>query len=279
MKNNKVGVFAGGGAFGAYQVGVLSKLRPKYDIVYGCSTGALIAIFAILEKWDILAKLYTSISSKDIFKVNPFYKNGLPNLFIIIPRLVLGKSVGDTDNLRQLIKNNFTLEMYNEILALDKDVCIIVTSVTDKINQTKYIYLSKTPYEEFCFYVWASTCVPIVCTLAIDKNGIEYCDGGVTEVIPMQQAVINEAKEIDLFTYNNLLENKFRSKTKNSLHLLARVWDIFRHKLEHNSYDIALMEGVKINEYNPPYKLADNAMIFDKIKMLKWYNLGYNSIQ
>ena len=279
INSNKVGVFSGGGALGAYQVGVLSKLKPKYNIVYGCSTGALIAIFAILEKWDVLTKLYTSITAKDIFSVNPFYKNGMPNLFVIIPRLILGKSVGDTENLRELIKKHFTIEMYNEIISLNKDVCIVVTSVTDKENQTKYVYLSKTSYEDFCFYVWASTCVPIVCTLAIDANGDEYCDGGVTEVTPIQQAVIDNAKEIDLFNYNNILENKFRSKTKNSFHLLARVWNIFRNKLENNSYTIALMKDVKVNEYNPPYKLADNPMIFDNTKMLEWYNLGYNSIK
>ncbi len=65
---------SGGGAYGAYGVGVMSGwtetgLRPEFDIVTGVSTGALISVFAFLgEEYDsMLEELYTTVSNADIF--------------------------------------------------------------------------------------------------------------------------------------------------------------------------------------------------------------------
>jgi hypothetical protein len=64
---------SGGGSNGAFGAGVLvgwgeSGTRPRFDIVTGISTGALIAPFAFLGKaYDAqLASLYTTISTKDV---------------------------------------------------------------------------------------------------------------------------------------------------------------------------------------------------------------------
>ncbi|MBB4294192.1 hypothetical protein GGE16_006291 [Rhizobium leguminosarum] len=60
-------MISGGGAGGAFSVGVLSawsvmKTRPRFDVVAGVSTGALIAPFAFLGSAydDTLVHLYTS---------------------------------------------------------------------------------------------------------------------------------------------------------------------------------------------------------------------------
>ncbi len=65
---------SGGGAYGAYGVGVLSGwtesgTRPEFDVVTGVSTGALISVFAFLgEDYDeLLRDLYTNTSNADIF--------------------------------------------------------------------------------------------------------------------------------------------------------------------------------------------------------------------
>jgi len=65
---------SGGGAYGAYGVGVLSGWtesgeRPVFDIVTGVSTGALISVFAFLgEDYDeLLRDLYTNTTNADIF--------------------------------------------------------------------------------------------------------------------------------------------------------------------------------------------------------------------
>jgi NTE family protein len=277
----RAGVFAGGGSFGAYTVGVLAKTQPIYDVTYGCSTGSLIAPFAVLGEWELLKDNYTNVTAKNIFKVNPFLKSGFPNIFVIIKRLIFNKTLGDTTNLRELIKKNFTIEHYNKILELKKDVCIVVTSVTDKFQPCKYIYLSKTSYEDFCFYMWASTCVPMVTSIAI-KDNCEYVDGGVTDVIPLFKAIDDGFESIDVYSYDEPGESNFRTETKNPFHLAARCYNIMREVISNAGFVNAYLEmknntGIKIHRIHPPYKLAANALVFDKKQMLEWYNLGYNS--
>lgn len=67
---------SGGGSFGAYSAGVLcgwteSGTRPRFDVVTGVSTGALIAPLAFLgpEYDPQLRELYTTISNRDIFRL------------------------------------------------------------------------------------------------------------------------------------------------------------------------------------------------------------------
>ena len=283
MENNilKAACFAGGGSFGAYTVGLLSKNKPDYNVAYGCSTGSLIAPFAVLGEWELLKNVYTSVTSDKIFKVNPFYKNGIPNFFRIIKRLICKQMLGDTTNLYNMIKEVFTIEHYNKIKELNKDVCIVVTSITDKENPCKYIYLSEETYDDFCFYMWASTCVPIVCSLAI-KDEMEYIDGGITDVIPLTKALTDGYKNIDVYTYDQEEESKFRSKTKNAIHLGARTYTITRDRISSLGFELLKLvylkdKNINIKKYYPPYKLGKNALLFNKEKMNEWFNLGYNS--
>jgi hypothetical protein len=69
---------SGGGAHGAYSVGVLAGWtaagnRPPFDIVTGISTGGLIATFAFLGScYDpAIVEMYTSVTSDDIYTRRP----------------------------------------------------------------------------------------------------------------------------------------------------------------------------------------------------------------
>lgn len=69
---------SGGGAYGAYSVGILQGWsqrgdRPCFDVVTGISTGALIAPFAYMgSSFDaMLQDLYTSVDSRDIYRLKP----------------------------------------------------------------------------------------------------------------------------------------------------------------------------------------------------------------
>lgn len=71
---------SGGGSFGAYSAGVLvgwseCANRPTFDVVTGISTGALIAPSAFLgPKYDPhLKRFYTTLTSKDIYKMRLFW--------------------------------------------------------------------------------------------------------------------------------------------------------------------------------------------------------------
>ncbi|MFO0880512.1 MAG: patatin-like phospholipase family protein, partial [Gemmataceae bacterium] len=69
---------SGGGANGAYTVGVLNGwsatgTRPTFDVVTGISTGGLIATYAFLgQAYDgALRDMYTSVTSDDIYQKRP----------------------------------------------------------------------------------------------------------------------------------------------------------------------------------------------------------------
>jgi predicted acylesterase/phospholipase RssA len=66
---------SGGGADGAFGAGVLvgwsaAGLRPRFDVITGVSTGALMAtlVFVGPELDPVLEEAYTSVNSKDIYK-------------------------------------------------------------------------------------------------------------------------------------------------------------------------------------------------------------------
>ena len=69
---------SGGGAYGAYSVGVLYGWscrgdRPCFDVVTGISTGALIAPYAFLGSAydEQIKQLYTTLDAKDIYRLKP----------------------------------------------------------------------------------------------------------------------------------------------------------------------------------------------------------------
>ena len=84
----------------------------------------------------------------------------------------------------------------------------------------------------------------------------------------------------NVFTYD-YPDSRYRSSTKNSIHLITRCYKIMRNQLYNIGFDSFKMlyddKNINIKRYNPPYKLGDNALLFDKGKMNEWYNLGYNS--
>jgi predicted acylesterase/phospholipase RssA len=100
---------SGGGANGAFGVGLLtgwseSGKRPKFDVVTGVSTGAIIAPFAYLgTDFDpVLFKVYSSVTQKDIYLLEP-----LVGLF--------GSALSDTTPLKKLLEVHITPQLVEAI--------------------------------------------------------------------------------------------------------------------------------------------------------------------
>ena len=106
-------ILSGGGANGAFGCGILCGWRkaptgrPKFDVVTGVSTGALIATFAFLgEEEDdaTLRDVYTTICDKDVFE-------GLFN----------GSSIFDTAPLKRLIAKHATPHTVRRVAAAHRE--------------------------------------------------------------------------------------------------------------------------------------------------------------
>ena len=106
-------VISGGGSDGAFGAGLLngwtqSGKRPKFAVVTGVSTGALMAPFAFLgSRYDhILKEFYTKHSTKDI--IRPTVLAGL---------IGGGSAVGSSEPLAKLIEKYLTPAIMREIAA------------------------------------------------------------------------------------------------------------------------------------------------------------------
>ncbi len=74
-RRQQVLLLSGGGSHGAFGAGVLvgwteSGKRPRFDMVTGVSTGALMATFAFLgpDYDDVLRRLYTNVETREIYR-------------------------------------------------------------------------------------------------------------------------------------------------------------------------------------------------------------------
>lgn len=66
-------VLSGGGAKGAFSVGAVEVLRERgyeFDLIAGTSTGALIAALAAIDDLDELARIYTTVLTRDVIRGN-----------------------------------------------------------------------------------------------------------------------------------------------------------------------------------------------------------------
>jgi len=108
-------ILSGGDAHGAFGCGILSGWRnapggrPKFDVVTGVSTGALIAAFAFLgEEQDdaTLREVYTTIRDKDVFDLLNFEP---PN------------SVFGTAPLKRLIAKHVTPRVFRRVAAAHRE--------------------------------------------------------------------------------------------------------------------------------------------------------------
>ena len=111
----RVLLLSGGGQYGAFGAGVLGGwreggTRPKFDVVTGISTGALIATFAYLGEPrddEVLKTLYTGISQADIYD-----SSGMTGRV-----LFGGSSLMDTAPLKSLLAQYITEETLARVAA------------------------------------------------------------------------------------------------------------------------------------------------------------------
>ncbi|MEK6829399.1 MAG: patatin-like phospholipase family protein [Nanoarchaeota archaeon] len=275
-------VLSGGGSKGAWAGGVIQHLiedqKRDYDLYVGTSTGSLLAPLTSIRELSLLKKGYTSITSEDIFSVNPFKKNGDIKLWNAFKRIVAFKNtLGETHNLRELIKKHFQEKHFERLYKSDKEVIAVVANLTDKKPEFKSSNNCK--YEDFIDWLWASCNAPIF-TSIVEKDDCQYADGAIFHHIPIQVAIDNGATDVDVIV---LSPEGFgvvkRSRIKNLLQYFFRLMDITQRKVAKDNVDLSRLNScdreITINIYYTPYNLTENSLVFDKEQMTKWWDEGY----
>ncbi|MGY3765523.1 patatin-like phospholipase family protein [Vagococcus vulneris] len=193
-------VLGGGGAKGAYQIGVWKALREchvSFDIVTGTSVGALNGGLIIQDDLPAAEKMWETIDTQDILSVPIEAKEEtdftLQQLVSFIQTFTLSaiKNVGtDTTPLQQLI---IKLMDEDRIFATDKQFFIVTTQAPKMIETI--VSMADMTKETFPKWLLASSSFfPAMSACQIDER--YYVDGGYRNNIPIDVALKAGATEL-----------------------------------------------------------------------------------
>jgi predicted patatin/cPLA2 family phospholipase len=281
-------VISGGGSKGAFAGGVAQYLMKKenrdYDLFVGTSTGSLMVSHLALGMLDELKELYTNVNQKTIFSNNPFHIKrvagekvvSINHLNTLWNFLNGRKTFGESKNLRKLIKENVTRKMFEEIQKTDKEVVVTVSNLT--ANQIEYKSSNDCSYEDFCDWIWGS-CNYVPFMSLLEKNHCQYADGGFGALVPIREAILRGASEIDAIILETEVTQINKIPSKNPFSLLFDVFDFMLAHVEKHNITIGKLaanhKNVKLNIYYTPTVLTTNSLVFDQKLMRKWWKSGF----
>jgi predicted patatin/cPLA2 family phospholipase len=231
-----------------------------------------------------LKEIYTNVNQKTIFSNNPFkIKRIAGEKVISINHLNTfwnflngRKTFGESKNLRSLIKKKVTREMYDQIKAANKEVVVTVSNLS--ANQIEYKSINDCAYEDFCDWIWAS-CNYVPFMSLLEKNGQQYADGGFGSLIPIREAILRGATEIDAIILETEVTQINRLPSTNPFSLLFDVFDFMLAHVERHNITIGKLaashKNIKLNLYYTPTVLTTNSLVFDKKLMKKWWQSGF----
>ena len=282
-------VISGGGSKGAFAGGVaqylMQELQHSYDLYIGTSTGSLLISHLALGKIEKIKDIYTSVNQNSIFSNCPFTiqkKHGVNTIGInhwnVLKNFYHGrKTFGESHNLHKLIKNTLTRDEFNSLKQSAKKIIVTVSNLS--LNQVEYKNLSDFNYEAFCEWVWISCNYTPFMSL-VRKNGCEYADGGLGNLVPIEEAIRQGATEVDVIVLQTEVSHLNRLPSRNPFSLMTSVFEFMLDRIELQNIRIgkyvAAHNNAIINFYYTPTVLTTNSLIFDKEKMTLWWESGYN---
>lgn len=281
-------VISGGGSKGAFAGGLAEYLvtvcKRDYKIFIGSSTGSLLVPLLSIGETSRLKKVFTSVTQQDIFnncpfllkEVNGVYKTRINHRGILKMFLHGKKTFGESENLRNLIFKTITKSDFEKIRT--KDVIITVSNLNTM--SVEYKHAKDCTYHDFCEWVWASACLVPFMSL-VRKNGFEYADGGMGNIVPIYQAIQKGATDLDIIVLKNAGNMQKKSPVRNALDLTSRVFSFMLNQIVTDDLIIGRLEGqnkkIKLNFYYPDKELTTNSLIFDPRQMSKWWEDGYQT--
>lgn len=282
-------VISGGGSKGAFAGGVaqylMKDLGKEYDMFLGTSTGSLLIPHLSLNKIDKIYDIFTNVQQADIFSVSPFIQRKKGDREFVSIDFInslwqfirMKRTFGESKALRRNIKKQFTEDEYHLIRATKEDVVVTVSNLS--MNRVEYKSIKECTYEEFCNWIWIScNYIPFMSLATVD--GFEYADGGLGCVIPIREAILRGATEVDAVVLESQNMEKQKVLGKNPFSLMLSLFGHLLDQVERNDITIGKLaaknKDVKLNIYYTPTTLTENSLIFSKRLMVKWWQQGYD---
>lgn len=281
-------VISGGGSKGAFAGGVaqflIQEAKHDYDLFVGTSTGSLLISHLALNKLDKIKNIYSNVNQDSIFNNCPFVikkKHGVETIAInhwnVIKNFIKGKKTfGESENLRTLIRSSITVQEFNKLKKSKVDVVVTVSNLS--LNQVEYKSINDCTYDEFCDWIWISSNYTPFMSL-VKKDGCEYADGGLGTLVPIEEALLRGATEVDVIVLHTEVNHLNRMSSKNPFDLITTIFGFMLDRIENQNVRIgklvANQKGAIINFYYTPTVLTTNSLIFNKERMTLWWKRGY----
>ena len=282
-------VISGGGSKGAFAGGVAQYLMEHqnrtYDMFLGTSTGSLLVPHLAMHNIPKLYDIFTNVQQQDIFSVSPFVQRKKGDREYVSIDFVnslwqfikMKRTFGESKALKRHIKKHFTRDEYEHIKATKHDVVVTVSNLS--MNRVEYKSINDCTYEEFCNWIWIScNYIPFMSLAKVD--GYEYADGGLGCVVPIREAILRGATEVDAIVLEAENMGKQRVLGKNPFSLMMNLFGHLLDQVERNDVVIGQLaaknNNVKLNLYYTPVSLTENSLIFSKRLMKKWWQQGYD---
>ena len=230
-------VLAGGGARGAYEVGVwqaMSELGMKIDIVTGSSVGSINGAMVCQGDLELSIKMWKEMETHKVFDVEEGFQN-----FDYAKEIILNKGAGST-------RLNELLDKYvDEKRIRSSSIDYGLTTVELKTFKHHFLFREDIKEGQLADYILASSSAfPVIHAHEID--GVEYIDGGYADVMPIDMAIKKGATKVIAVRLHGL---GFEKKPTNA-------------------------ENVDITIIDPKWDLGDT-LIFDVDNAKKIMRLGY----
>ena len=229
-------VISGGGSKGSFAGGVAQYLieeeKREYDMFLGTSTGSLLVPHLAVNNIPKLYNIFTNVQQQDIFSVSPFIQRKKGDREYVSIDFVnslwqfikMKRTFGESKALKRNIRKNFTREEYEIIKATKHDVVVTVSNLS--MNRVEYKSIQECSYEEFCNWIWIScNYIPFMSLAKVE--GYEYADGGLGCVIPIREAILRGATEVDAIVLEAENMGKQRVLGKNPFSLMMNLFGHF----------------------------------------------------
>lgn len=290
MKNKRSLIISGGGAKGAWGVGIAQGLVQHkgltYDTVIGTSTGSLMGPLILDNQWEPLINAYTTITPDQIFNINPFKSDGRIRALAVGWRIITGKqSIGETKALKDTIRRYLTVETFNSLRNSDKIFGATVTNLNT--GQSKVKLLHEGSYNDIVDWIWASANQPVFMSI-LKKDNASWVDGGLKDFVSIKYILDNRlADEIDVIIHNTPLMTEYQNiNDQGALAILLRTIGIFSADVALNDIataqlQVQLDKSALINFYFMSLEqtaLFPNSLLFDAAIMRKVYQQGLDSV-
>lgn len=277
-------ITSGGGAKGAFTVGVLKHLAKRgvtsFDIVSGTSTGSLIAGMASIGEINVLEQVYSSVKNDDILLKQNFVHNLTHNKPYIF----------DTEPLRELITKHITDSVFQKIINSSTILCLSGISLqkgTLTVFSTKtlpptadYNTMKITTKQELIDAMVASSSQAGFLP-PVKINGEQFVDGGNREVIPTRVAVNLLPEEIYVVSNNPNRINPTSENYTDLFKVLIRAISIFIQDVRENDMAVlrsyASKTGAKVYLIEPEEDLDPEyptGLRFNQLAMTNWIKKG-----